>query len=109
GRVLEGHNHDSTAEDVLKQSLDINPHQVEATQHWISLRQRECNGPLVAEGELFRRKDLLNGISTLSLANLADDPMFQLAKAYRYARTAIGMKKAVGLSPAAVCTDDTSQ
>src|SRR3954464_15747797 len=95
GRVLEGHNHDSSAEDVLRQSLDINPHQVEAMQHWISLRQRQCKWPVVAEWERVKRKDLLNGISTLSLANLADDPMFQLAKAYRYARQSIGMPKAV--------------
>ena len=95
GRVLESHNHDSTAEDVLKQSLDINPHQVEAMQHWISLRQRQCKWPVVAEWERVKRKDLLNGISTLSLANLADDPMFQLAKAYRYAKQSIGMPKAV--------------
>ena len=95
GRVLESHNHDSTAEDVLKQSLDINPHQVEAIQHWISLRQRQCKWPVVAEWDRVKRKDLLNGISTLSLANLADDPMFQLAKAYHYARQSIGMPKAV--------------
>jgi predicted O-linked N-acetylglucosamine transferase (SPINDLY family) len=44
---------------------------------------------------------LLNGISTLSLANLADDPMFQLAKAYRYARQSIGMPKAVRSSSGA--------
>jgi predicted O-linked N-acetylglucosamine transferase (SPINDLY family) len=42
-----------------------------------------------------KRKDLLNGISTLSLANLADDPMFQLAKAYNYARRTIGAPKPV--------------
>jgi len=95
GRVLESHNHDSMAEDVLKQSLDINPHQVEAMQHWISLRQRQCKWPVVAEWERVKRKDLLNGISTLSLANLADDPMFQLAKAYRYAKQSIGMPKVV--------------
>jgi predicted O-linked N-acetylglucosamine transferase (SPINDLY family) len=70
-------------------------------QHWISLRQRQCKWPVVTEWERVKRKDLLNGISTLSLANLADDPMFQLAKAYRYARQAIGMPKAAGLSQAA--------
>ena len=95
GRVLESHNHDNAAEDVLKQSLDINPDQVEALQHWISLRQRQCKWPVMAEWERVKRKDLLTGISTLSLANLADDPMFQLAKAYHYARQSIGMPKAV--------------
>jgi predicted O-linked N-acetylglucosamine transferase (SPINDLY family) len=45
-------------------------------------------GPGQAQG-------LLNGISTLSLANLTDDPMFQLAKAYHYAKHSIGMPKPV--------------
>ena len=95
GRVLESHNQDAAAEDVLKQSLDIDSHQVEAMQHWVSLRQRQCKWPVVAEWERVKRKDLLAGLSTLSLANLSDDPMFQLAKAYRYAKQSIGMPKAV--------------
>jgi predicted O-linked N-acetylglucosamine transferase (SPINDLY family) len=105
GRVLESHNYDNAAEDVLKQSLDINSHQAEALQHWISLRQRQCKWPVVAEWERVKRKDLLNGISTLSLANLADDPMFQLAKAYRYARQSIGMPKPALPTPPAGRSD----
>jgi predicted O-linked N-acetylglucosamine transferase (SPINDLY family) len=92
-RVLEAANSDSAAEDALKQSLDINANQVEATQHWISLRQRQCKWPVIAEWERVSRKDLVKGISSLSLANLADDPMFQLAKAYNYAKKSIGMPK----------------
>jgi predicted O-linked N-acetylglucosamine transferase (SPINDLY family) len=94
-RVLESHNSDAAAEDSLRQSLDIDPRQTEATQHWISLRQRQCKWPVLAESERVKRKDLLTGISTLSLSNLADDPMFQLAKAYHYAWNSIGMPKIV--------------
>ncbi len=95
GRVLEGASSDGAAEDALKQSLDINSHQPDAMQHWISLRQRQCKWPVLAEWERISRKDLRKGVSPLSLANLADDPIFQLAKAYHYAKQSIGMPKAV--------------
>ncbi|HEY6831262.1 MAG TPA: glycosyl transferase [Pseudolabrys sp.] len=94
GRVLERVNSDAAAEDALRQSIDLDKHQVEAMQHWISLRQRQCKWPAVAEWERVSRKNLYNGVSTLSLACLSDDPMFQLAKAYQYAKKAIGMPKA---------------
>src|SRR5690242_5072334 len=94
-RVLEGANHDEPAEDALRQILDINPRHTKAVQHWISLRQRQCKWPLIAESERVKRKDLVAGISSLSLQCMADDPMFQLATAYQYARSAIGMPKAV--------------
>lgn len=94
-RVLESVNSDEMAEDALRQSLDINPTQVESLQHWISLRQRQCKWPVLAESERVNRKTLLGGISSLSLANLADDPMFQLAKAWHYGKTSIGMHKPV--------------
>ena len=90
GRVLEGLNQDSAAEDALKQALDINPAQSEVIQHWIALRQRQCKWPIIQGWEYVEAKALMAGISPLSLANLADDPMFQLARACRYAKEAIG-------------------
>ena len=99
GRVLEFVNSDPSAEDALKQGLDIDPHQVEAAQHWISLRQRQCKWPAIEEWPRQSRKQLLTSISQLSLECLSDDPMFQLAKAYNYAKTAIGMPKLVTRPP----------
>lgn len=100
GRVLEAANSDSAAEDALKQSLDINVHQLEALQHWISLRQRQGKWPAIEPWERVTRKDLQSGVSSLSLACLADEPLFQLAKAYTYARKSIGMPKVVTQSAA---------
>lgn len=99
-RVLEAAINDAPAEDALKQSLDINPHQTKVLQHWISLRQRQCKWPVLAEWERVSRKHLLTGISSLSLQCLADDPMFQLATAYKYAKTAIGMPAPMQHTPA---------
>jgi predicted O-linked N-acetylglucosamine transferase (SPINDLY family) len=92
-RVLETANSDAAAEDALKQSLDLNVHQQEAIQHWISLRQRQCKWPVIVEWERVSRKALNSGISSLSLACHADDPMYQLAQAYDYAFKTIGMPK----------------
>ena len=108
-RVLESANNDSAAENTLKQILDINPLHIEATQHWILLRQRQCGWPIIAEWERVSRKDLLTGISSLSLEYLADDPMFQLAKAYYYAKSSIGMPKLVSRSQRTVNIRNTNR
>ncbi|MGD1037340.1 MAG: glycosyl transferase [Roseiarcus sp.] len=86
GRVLESHQLDGPAEDALRQSLDISVAQPEVIQHWIALRQRQCKWPAVAEWDRAPASALMAGISPLSLANLLDDPMFQLARAWKYNR-----------------------
>ena len=91
GRVLESTNTDSAAEDALRQSLEINSGQGEVVQHWIALRQRQCKWPIIEGWEHVEAKALMRHISPLSLANLADDPMFQLGRAYRYAKDTIGI------------------
>ncbi|MBS0244207.1 MAG: glycosyl transferase, partial [Proteobacteria bacterium] len=84
-RVLEGHNRDAAAEDALRQALSINVHQPEAVQHFIALRQRQCKWPVIDGWDGVDDAALWRGISPLSLANLLDDPMLQLARSYRYA------------------------
>ena len=86
GRVLEGHEQDAPAEDALRQALDIKPEQPEVVQHWIALRQRQCKWPVVTGSDYVPAKVLMSGISPLSLANLIDDPVFQLARACKYSR-----------------------
>jgi predicted O-linked N-acetylglucosamine transferase (SPINDLY family) len=90
GRVFEGANSDAAAEASLRDSLAINPDQPEAVQHWIALRQRQCKWPVFGELTQIKPTKLLGNISPLSLACYADDPLFQLANAHRYNKTAIG-------------------
>lgn len=84
GRVLEKHQLDGAAEDALKQSLDISIAQPELVQHWIALRLRQCKWPIISGWDAAQSKTVVAGISPLSLANYLDDPMFQLAKAWKY-------------------------
>ena len=91
GRVLEGLYSDAAAEDALRQSLEINPAQGEVVQHYVSLRQRQCKWPAVEATEHIEARALMRHISPLSLANHADDPIFQLGRAYRYGRDSMGI------------------
>lgn len=90
GRVLETHYQDESAEDALRQALDINPNQPEIAQHWIALRQRQCKWPVLAGWDAPTTRTITAQISPLSLAVASDDPVFQLARAHRYSRDVIG-------------------
>lgn len=83
-RVLEAHLIDGPAEEALRQSIEISVAQPAIVQHWIALRQRQCKWPIVAGWGHVKEDALMASISPLSLANLIDDPMHQLAQARRY-------------------------
>jgi predicted O-linked N-acetylglucosamine transferase (SPINDLY family) len=84
GRVLESHQLDTPAEDTLRHSIEISISQPEVIQHWIALRMRQCKWPVVTGWAHVKASALMAAVSPLSLANLLDDPMFQLAKAWKY-------------------------
>ncbi len=83
-RVLESGGQDAEAEAVLRQSLELDPHQREPLQHLAALRQRQCEWPVVVPWERLSAEAQLKGMSPLSLAAYTDDPMLQLAAAWRY-------------------------
>ena len=89
-RALETANQDESAEDMLRQSLEIDCHQREVAQHYIALRQRQCEWPVVAPWERVSREMLMEGMSPLSAAAYTDDPLLQLAMAWNYNRLDVG-------------------
>jgi predicted O-linked N-acetylglucosamine transferase (SPINDLY family) len=91
GRILEAAGNDATAEDVLTRSLDIDPRQPDVIQHLVALRQRQCKWPVVGPLPRLSEKELTAEISPISAACLTDDPLLQLAAAYRYNRNAVGI------------------
>lgn len=99
GRVLEGAHCDAAAEDALRQALDLSTDQPEAAQHWIALRQRQCKWPILEGWDGVPAKSLLANISPLSAAIMLDDPVFQMARSYRYARDTIGIPEVVIAPP----------
>ena len=89
-RALEAANQDEPAENMLRQSLEIDSHQREVAQHLIALRQRQCEWPVVSPWERVDRETLMTGMSPLSAAAYTDDPMLQLAMAWHYNKADVG-------------------
>jgi predicted O-linked N-acetylglucosamine transferase (SPINDLY family) len=89
-RVLETAGQDQLAEGMLKESLDIDCHQSEVIRHWVALRQRQCKWPVIVPSERTSSRALTVGMSPLSMAIYADDPMRQLAHSYNYNKEEIG-------------------
>lgn len=83
-RALEAANQDQAAEEMLRQSLDIDPHQREAAQHFVALRQRQCEWPILTPWDRVTQRVLINGMSPLSAGAFTDDPILQMAMAWNY-------------------------
>jgi predicted O-linked N-acetylglucosamine transferase (SPINDLY family) len=90
GRVLESHGRLDEAETILWQAIELQPNRPEAGQHWTSLRQRQCKWPILTSSIHVSTRQLVDAMSTMTLSCQADDPLFLLAKAYRYNKSLIG-------------------
>ncbi|MDH4414471.1 MAG: glycosyl transferase [Rhizobium sp.] len=90
GRVMEGAGLYEDAEQALWQAIELRPDKPEAGQHWISVRQHQCKWPAVQGSEYVTKRQMLDSISPLPLACYADDPIYQMAKAYRYFKMLAG-------------------
>ncbi|SRR5579859_1523289 len=83
-RVLETRNQDDAAEAALRHSIELDRDQNEALQHYLALRQRQCKWPVIAPWDKQTRSLLTSNLSPLSVAVHTDDPLLQLAVAWRY-------------------------
>ncbi len=92
GRVLEGAGRLEEAETALWQAIELQPHRTEAAQHWSAVRQRLCKWPILTSSAHVTTRQLLDAMSPLTLSCFADDPIFQLAKAYRYNKQLVGSR-----------------
>ena len=90
GRVMENAGLLEDAEAVLWQAIELRPDKTEAGQHWSAIRQRECKWPTLVTSDHVSTRQLLDAMSPLTLACFSDDPLFQLAKAYRYNKSFVG-------------------
>lgn len=99
GRVLEGTDRHEEAENALLGAFELRPESPESGQHWLSLRQRQCKWPLLASSSHVSPRKMLDAMSSLTLSCYADDPMFQLAKAYRYSKMLVGTQPDPGRFP----------
>ncbi len=85
-RVLTAAQQSELAEETFLRCLQINPRQPEIIEQYTALRLAQCKWPIAAPAENLDRKTLLAGINPLSMAAYTDDPLLQLASAYRYVK-----------------------
>lgn len=87
-RVLSDAQRSEDAEEAIERCLDINPRQPDIIEQYTALRLAQCKWPIAASSEHLDRKTLLGGMHPLSLSAYTDDPLLQLASAYRYVKRA---------------------
>ncbi len=77
GRLQEGRKHYAAAESALAHSLQLNPNQPDAIQHWVHVRQRQCTWPVYAPVAGLSVNQLMAATSPLAMLALLDDPAMQ--------------------------------
>jgi predicted O-linked N-acetylglucosamine transferase (SPINDLY family) len=89
GRVLSDHQKLDLAEAALQQYLALDPREREVLEQYLAMRLGQCKWPSAAPWEGVDRNTLVRGMHPLSASAYTDDPMLQLAAAFRYVREAI--------------------
>lgn len=82
-RLLLEHQRLSAAEAVMRESLELVPTQRDMIEQFMAVRLAQCSWPSAQGWAGLTRRDLLRGISPLSLLAYTDDPFMQLGLAYK--------------------------
>jgi predicted O-linked N-acetylglucosamine transferase (SPINDLY family) len=99
GRLQESRRQFAAAESALAHSLQIDPAQPDAIQHWVHVRQKQCKWPVYAPLPGISTNRMMAATSPLAMLALLDDPAMQ----WLAAQTFVGRKYAaadVRLTPA---------
>lgn len=83
-RRLEIERRLNEAEQLLNRSLELEPDQPHALQHWIHLRQKQCEWPVFKEVPGIGRERMLASVSSLTSLSAFDEPAIQLAVSRRF-------------------------
>ncbi len=88
-RLLLDHQRLSAAEAVMRQSLELAPSQRDVIEQYVAVRMAQCIWPTIRGWDGMPERELLRGISPLSLLAFTDDPLMQLALAHASAKVQV--------------------
>lgn len=97
GRLLETLRRYPEAEACLRESLLLNPRQADVIQHYVHLRQKQCEWPVYHPVGEVTPNQLLMGTSMLAMMSASDDPALQLLAAQRFVHEKLPKPPAVAL------------
>jgi predicted O-linked N-acetylglucosamine transferase (SPINDLY family) len=84
GRLLEIRKQYPAAEEMLAQSLRVDPQQSNVMTHWVHLRQKQCKWPVYSGLEHISVQTMMDGTSALAMLSASDDPAVQLSASRRF-------------------------
>jgi predicted O-linked N-acetylglucosamine transferase (SPINDLY family) len=84
GRLQESHRHYAAAESALAHSLQLDPAQPDAIQHWVHLRQKQCAWPVYQPLPGLTPNQMIAATSPLAMLALSDDPATQWLTAHLF-------------------------
>ncbi|MGZ5006592.1 MAG: O-linked N-acetylglucosamine transferase family protein [Methylobacter sp.] len=84
GRLLELRKQLQEAEQMLVQSLKLNPKQPKVLTHLVHLRQKQCEWPVYCDIEGVDPDDMQQATSALAILSASNDPARQLAGSRNY-------------------------
>jgi predicted O-linked N-acetylglucosamine transferase (SPINDLY family) len=82
-RILAKQGYLRQAEEALRRCLDISVHQRDIITAWIDVREKQCEWPAIKPWGKFTLSSIMLLISPLALAIHTNDPIYQLANAWR--------------------------
>jgi predicted O-linked N-acetylglucosamine transferase (SPINDLY family) len=94
GRLMEEVRQLSNAEAKLLTSLQTDPQQPKVIQHWVHLRQKQCEWPVYTPLEGLPYGEMLKATSPLAMLSATDDPGLQLATALRFVSERVNQRVA---------------
>lgn len=91
GRVLEVERQFQESEQVLTQSLLLNPDQPKVISHWVHLRQKQCEWPVYKPVLGVTKASLIAGTSALAMLSASNDPQEQLDNSRSFVEEKVSM------------------
>ena len=83
-RLLEQERRYAESEQVMRQSLQLRADQSDVLQHYVHIRQKQCEWPVYQPVGEVTLNQLLTSTSLLAMLGLSDDPALQLLSAQRF-------------------------
>ncbi len=83
-RLLEGERRLDESEALMKRSLLLKPEQGDVQQHYVHIRQKQCEWPIYQPVGEVTHNQLLVNTSLLATLSATDDPAIQLMVAQRF-------------------------
>lgn len=92
GRLYEELRQFDKAEAKLLASLEADPTQSKVIQHWVHLRQKQCEWPVYTPVKDLSLGEMLKSTSPLAMLSVTDDPGLQLAAAYHFVKERVNLR-----------------